>query len=351
MNKHLVILTPGFSATENDTESLVFLQTLIKSVNTQHPNIKITVVSFQFPFTAKTYTWFGNNVIPLNGHNSKIKKPFVWAKAWQVLKKLNKQTPISGILCCWLMDCSLLGKRFALKNNIPFLCWTIGQDAKPNNRYLKLLRLKENELAVMSKPQAELLKLSNIVCNTVIENGILPEDFVPYQKTDASFSIHVLGVGSLTQLKNYLEFIDIIDLVAKQFPNIKCEILGDGPQKDLLQKTINQKNLQNNITLIGALPHNKVIEKMHQSLMLLHPSTYEGNSTVMLEAAYAGNFVLCKPHIARHQSTLLKTYVNINSAADNITDIIKHNNSKPKAELLSSMHNSANQILAHLKIN
>jgi len=351
MVKHLVILTPGFSAAENDTESIVFLQTLIKSINIQQPAIKITIITFQFPFTTKTYTWFGNNVMPLNGHNRKAKKIWVWLKALRVLKILNSQTPISGILCCWLMDCSLIGKRFAKNNNIPFLCWAAGQDVKPNNRYLKLLRLQENELAVMSKNQAELLKLSNITCTKIIENGILPEEFIPYQKTDASFSIHVLGVGSLTELKNYTEFITIIELLAKQFPQIKCEILGDGPRKELLQKIINQKNLQNNITLIGAVSHNRVIEKMHQSLILLHPSTYEGNSTVILEAAYAGNFVLCKPHVVRHQSDLMKSYTDVNSVAQIMTDILKQYNTKPQAEMLSSMHDRANEIFAHLEIN
>ena len=350
MTKHLIILTPGFSASQSDTQSIVFLQNLVKSINTQHVDIKITIITFQFPFTSKIYTWFGNNVIPLNGRNSKLKKPIVWLKALKVLKTLNRKTPISGILCCWLMDCSLIGKHFAKKNNIPFLCWAPGQDAKPNNRYLKLLKLKENELAVMSKNQAELLKLSNITCNNIIENGILPEEFTPYKKPDAAFSIHILGVGSLTSLKNYLEFIHIIELVAKQFPEIKCEILGDGPQKEFLQKTLIEKNLQNNITLIDALPHNRVIEKMYQSLILLHPSTYEGNSTVMLEAAYAGNFVLCKPQIERHQSALTKTYTDVKSATQIITDILKNHSTKPQAEMLSSMHDKANEILAHLKI-
>jgi 1,2-diacylglycerol 3-alpha-glucosyltransferase len=355
MAKHLVILTPGFSASESDTESLVFMQTFIKSLNILHADIRVTVITFQFPFTSKEYSWFGNRVIPLNGRNSKAKKPIIWLKALNTLKKLNRETPISGMLCLWLMDCSLIGKHFATKHNIPFLCWAIGQDVKPDNHYLKLLRLKETELAVMSKNQAELLKQSNIICSKVIENGILPEDFTAYKKADDSFSIHVLGVGSLTELKNYIEFIETIELVVKQVPDIRCEILGDGPQREILQQTIIEKNLQNNIVLMGAVPHHKVIETMYQSLILLHPSTYEGNSTVMLEAAYTGNYVLCKLHIARHQSGLLKTYTDTKSAAEIIVNIIKNPTegsvSKPKEEMLSSMHDRAEEILKHLGID
>ncbi len=350
MEQHFVILTPGFSASEEDTKSIVFLQSLVKSVNISFPKIKITIITLQFPFTSVQYTWFGNTVIPLNGGNSRAKKIFVWAKAWRKLKKIHIKTPISGILCCWLTECSLVGKKFAEKHDIPYILWAPGQDAKPENRYLKWLNLSGKEVAVISEHQIELLKKSAITCTKIIPNGILPEDFTAFNREQLGFSIHILAAGSLIELKNYLEFIAIIELVTKQFPTIKCEIIGEGPQHEMLEKAISDKKLQNNISLLGALPHKQVIEKMHNSLVFLHPSVYEGNATVLIEAAYAGNYIVCRKETASHKSNLIKHYTSGNSAAEIIIDILKKNQQNPAKELLSSMHDSAKEMLRFLKI-
>ncbi|HWY12252.1 MAG TPA: glycosyltransferase [Bacteroidia bacterium] len=349
-NPHFVILTPGFCKGEEDTTAVVFLQNIIKAINRSFPEIKITIISFQYPYTSECYSWHGNRVIPLNGRSSKIKKVITWIKAWRKLKKLNKTEPISGMLCCWLTECSLMGKIFATQKNISFLCWAIGQDVKKNNRYLKFLKLRPDQIAVMGAHQKNLLAQSGLKCEMVIENGMFPEDF-PDPKPGNPFSVHILGTGSLTALKNYIEFVKIIELVAKRFPDIKCEIIGEGPQRLELENAIVERKLQNCIKLSGFLPHRIVLERMYESLIFLHPSTYEGNSTVMAEAAYAGNHIVCREETAPNDSDLINTYQDIDSAAKKIIEILEQNNTKPKSELFSSIHDNAKKIVQHLGIS
>ena len=55
---------------------------------------------------------------------------------------------------------------------------------------------------------------------------------------------------------------------------------------------IDQQGLQNNIELTGALKHEEVLALMQRTRLLLHPSSYEGFSTVCLEAVYSGARVI-----------------------------------------------------------
>jgi glycosyltransferase involved in cell wall biosynthesis len=55
--------------------------------------------------------------------------------------------------------------------------------------------------------------------------------------------------------------------------------------------------LKNQVELKGELNHSEILELMQKSKILVHPSSYEGFSTVCAEALYAGAQVVsyCKP--------------------------------------------------------
>ena len=51
-------------------------------------------------------------------------------------------------------------------------------------------------------------------------------------------------------------------------------------------------NINPNITFIGSIPHIEALAMMKRAKILLHPSNYEGFSTVCMEALYAGAKVI-----------------------------------------------------------
>ncbi|MCW3090199.1 MAG: glycosyltransferase [Ferruginibacter sp.] len=292
----LIILSPGFAANEADTTCLTAQQNFVKAINETHPTLRIIVLSFQYPFVRSVYIWNGNTVVAFNGRNKgKLSRLLLWQKVWQYLKGLHRQNNVVGLLSFWCGECALLGKYFGTKYNLPHFCWLLGQDAKPSNHYVRYIRPSANQLVALSDfLQDQFYKNFGIRPNHVIPNGIDPKQF---QHSSFDRRIDVLGVGSLIPLKQYDVFIEVISRLKMNFPGIRAVICGKGPQEEHLRLMIGQFSLQDNISLYGEMAHAEILALMQQSKLLLHPSSYEGFSTVCLEALYAGCQVIsfCKP--------------------------------------------------------
>jgi len=96
----------------------------------------------------------------------------------------------------------------------------------------------------------------------------------------------------LIPLKQYHLFIEALSLLKVFFPDIKAVICGNGPEMERLQALASTLHLEKNLLFTGELPHNDVLALMQRSKVFLHPSNYEGFSTVLSEALYAGVHVV-----------------------------------------------------------
>ncbi|NHN27439.1 glycosyltransferase [Flavobacterium jejuense] len=286
--KHIVILTPGFAASEEDSTTIPAMQVYLKTLIKATPKLNITIISFQFPFTTQTYNWNGITVIPLNGKNSKIKKLFIWHKANRVLKKLNLENPISVLHSFWIGECSFLGDKFAENNKLKHIVTAMGQDVCKKNRYVFHLRKSKSKIITLSQNHHDILLVNHHLESEIIPWFIDKNDF-PNLKEN---KIDILGVGSLSKIKNYPLFIQIIREVVKEKPELKVEIIGEGKAYFKIKRMIKTHNLQNTITLTGKLSRIKVLEKMSESKILVHTSTYESFGFIFAEALYAGMHII-----------------------------------------------------------
>jgi len=294
----LVILTPGFPGTEADSTCLPAQQIFIKALNKNFRDLKIIIISVQFPFVTSEYEWYGNKVIPLNGRNKeKIFKLLLWMRAWKALKKIKKEKNIIGLFSFWCAECALIGKYFGQQHNIKYYSWILGQDARKGNPFIRWIRPGAESLVAMSGFLAEeFYKNYGIKPVHIIPNGIDGSAYpVHYPERD----IDILGAGSLILLKQYDVFIQIIKELSYQIPAVKAVICGKGPEEDSLHSLIRELSLQNNMLLSGEKPHRELLQCMCRARVFLHTSTYEGFSTVCLEALYAGAHVtsFCNPMV------------------------------------------------------
>src|SRR5690606_1806744 len=129
----------------------------------------------------------------------------------------------------------------------------------------------------------------------------------------------VLGVGSLIKLKNYPVFLQIVSQIVLTHPHLNVKIAGEGIEQKNIELLIAEMKLQNNVQLLGSIPHAKVFELMNQSKVFIHTSFYEGNSTVLIEALYSGCHVISSQALCgRNIKNLLVT--------NDVPKIVKHVN-------------------------
>lgn len=291
LNKTLIILSPGFPADEADSTCLPFPQLFVKSLKQANPFLNIIVLAFQYPFSDTEYNWHGVKVIPFNGRNKgKLSRLLIWNAVWGRLKKIIRENDTLGILNFWLGECSLISKYAVKKFQVQNFTWLMGQDAKKDNRYYKLI----------NPPAASLVALSDFIAAEFYKNYKLkPAHIIPpgidisaYPPLPVIRYIDIIGAGSLIPLKRFDIFINVVKELVKKKPTLKALICGKGPEREQLQQRIDSAKLSRNIELYGELRHEQVLDLMQCSKVLLHPSSYEGFPTVFSEALYAGAHVV-----------------------------------------------------------
>lgn len=286
--KHLVFLTPGFPQSEEDSTTIPALQIYIKKLQQSLPEMDITVITFQYPFSNKIYDWNGIKVVPLNGKNQRIKKILIWNKAIKKIKKIRQKSPSIVLHSLWIGECSFIGQKLAVKYAVRHITTAMGQDVDSSNRYVKYLKKSNAPIVTLSKNHADLL-LKNHALKSKIIPWYIDTSLFPLMQPN---EIDILGVGSLNTIKNYSTYLKVIKELKKFHPNLKVEIIGEGNNRRKLEKIIKHEKLENTVTLIGILANHQVLYKMAKSKILLHTSNYESYGYVFAEALYSGMHIV-----------------------------------------------------------
>ncbi len=117
----------------------------------------------------------------------------------------------------------------------------------------------------------------------VIPNGI-DLDFWQ-QKQDLTSKGRLLFVGRLVEEKGWRSFLDIVLASPQRFSAL---LVGEGSDFDLVRTAVQEKNLENRVTVTGALSLEELRE-VYPGSVYVNPSTAsEGCQTTLLEAAACG---------------------------------------------------------------
>lgn len=342
----IILITPGFPENEKDTTCLPAFQQFALAVRSNFPSLELIIVSMHYPFATKEYYWHGIRVIAIGGKN---KRHFwnLWTrrKTRKALEKIKTKFTIKGLLSLWCTDTALIGNRFSLKHSLPHFIWIIGQDAKKDNALVSKINPRPEQLIAMSDfLKLEFYKNHGILPKHTIENGISESIFPPFNTGERT--IDILGAGSLIPLKNYSLFIEIIFELKQTIPNIKVILIGSGEQSELLRSKIELLDLQNTIHLKGALSHYETLQFMSQSKVFLHTSTYEGNSTVLMEALYSGCSVVSTCALSEKQVPHLFIMTSKQDLVLKLQALLSNENKlKPTAVIFNTMKESAKKII------
>jgi glycosyltransferase involved in cell wall biosynthesis len=286
----LIIISPGFPSDESDSTCLPAIQSIVRTLNQVYPKLNITIVSLQYPNRTGHYTWYGNDVHPVKGKVARVLRPFVWARVTAILFRIASGNNVKGVLSLWCQESALLGKYFARWIQQRHLIWLHGQDAAPGNSFVRWIQPLADELIALSGFLADEFKRNyGIHPRHLIQNGINP-DLVRVDSTERT--IDILGAGSLIPLKRFDVFIEIVRSLQEHKKDLNVKLIGAGPEEARLRSRVEEYGLQSTVSFEGILAHHDVLEQMKRAKILLHPSSYEGYSTVSAEALYCGCHVI-----------------------------------------------------------
>lgn len=177
-------------------------------------------------------------------------------------------------------------------------------------------KLTDHTITVSKKTMRDLEDLGGVE-STVIPNGINFSEIesIEAQNPDNKIqSIHnsdVLYAGRLIKEKNLELLLESIETVRSRMPEVNCLIIGEGPEREKLEKIALKKNLKDNIKFMGFLEdHENLISLMKSSKVFVLPSKREGFGMVVVEANASGLPVVVYEHEMNAARDLIDENVN-----------------------------------------
>lgn len=95
---------------------------------------------------------------------------------------------------------------------------------------------------------------------------------------------YLIAVGRLSEEKGFDNLIDVFKIVSNSFDDWKLVIVGDGEQRELLEKKIQDEDLTKKVTITGFLDKKSVNEYYKKASIYIMTSHEESFGTVSLEA-------------------------------------------------------------------
>ncbi len=202
-----------------------------------------------------------------------------------------------------------LGKYLDILKEIPVVGWQhFSVDPKFSwkkkkifKKYRKLKRLKKYTkiITLCNEMKEEMLKVYNIeeskvdvLYNPFNSKIILEKSLENVEKEDEKYfkEDFFIGVSRLVKTKGREDLIEVYYQLKKRGIIEKLYLLGEGDEKEKLQKKIKNLNLENDVILIGQKIN--PYPWIRKAKLFLHTSYGEGLPTVLIESMICGTPVI-----------------------------------------------------------
>lgn len=151
------------------------------------------------------------------------------------------------------------------------------------NQTLGLISLADRYIALSESTKKKLEKIPGISNKIRV---IYPGVNCP--KSAGRKEFDVISVQRLTRYKRTDLVIEALSDLKSKGNKLTYRVIGEGAEMANLKQLVKDKNLTDQVTLLGNLPHNRVLEEMGKAKVFCLPSEIEGFGIVTLEAAALG---------------------------------------------------------------
>ena len=158
------------------------------------------------------------------------------------------------------------------------------------------MRLPDGIVAISQKTRIDLIKRGKVRSERidVIPVGIDLERIVKI--APARESTDVLFAGRLIHEKRVDLLLNAIAVAKKEIPTITCAIIGDGPERGLLEDLAVKLGVEENVSFTGFVDQDGLTAYMKASKVFVLPSIREGFGLVIVEANACGLPVISIRH-------------------------------------------------------
>ncbi len=114
----------------------------------------------------------------------------------------------------------------------------------------------------------------------------------------------LLFVGRLVLQKDVPTLVRAMATVAASRPDARLVVAGDGPERPLAERLVDQLGIRDVVRFLGIVPYPEVPRYFAAADLFLLPSRYEGNARVLAEAGAAGTASVTTDVSGAHDTVL-----------------------------------------------
>ena len=221
---------------------------------------------------------------------------YVLLASWHALR-LARTHQIDSTLAFFSVPGGIVARWLNLWTRIPYVVSLRGGDVPGTEPHLELF------YRVLQPLRRDIFKHAQAVCAPsqglkalsektdpfpvqVVPNGINTDLFRPEPERRTQVPT-LLSVGRLHTQKNVGYLLNLVAAI-KSKTEVRALIIGDGPERPGLEATAAALRITDCVQFAGWLPREEVREAYQSATFLIHVSTYEGMSNVILEALASG---------------------------------------------------------------
>jgi len=229
---------------------------------------------------------------------------FVFARIVGRVRKLLVSRRIDLIHAHGPLPCGHAAMLLSKELGVPYVISVHGLDAYSTEQVTgragdwcrrisqRVYRSSRRVICVSEHVREQVLAGTGPSCRTsVVYNGVDPELFSADGEPSSGGPM-VLSVGNLIPIKGHEVLIRAVASLARDFPTLTLEIIGQGPEQARLQLLAQQQEIGNRVRFLGLQSRQQVAAAMRRCTVFALPSRYEGLGCVYLEAMSAGKPVI-----------------------------------------------------------
>ena len=300
----VALIVPGFSADDRDW----CIPALLNFARAMGRLVELEIFTLRYPHRRGTYR-IGNAMVHSLGWAQRrgTQSARLWWSAVQAIQARHRDSPFDCLHAFWADEPGWVGVACALRLGLPFVVSLAGGELSdlpgaayglqrhPVQRRLIGWTLRRADVVtagsryMLDMARAHVPASQRLVLAPL---GVDVERFSPEAAAAmgmrAGEPATLINVGSLAAVKGQGLLLGAMRHTAAAWPGARLHIVGEGSLRGALRRQIDELGLTSQVTLDGAMAHERLAELYRGADLFVQASRHEAQGMAVLEAAACG---------------------------------------------------------------